>query len=154
MTLIRRSFTALAVASFAMPTVAATEPRWFNAGDDLATSGGDVVAYFSLGNEDGVMGSDAHSTQHKDTIFHFANIENLATFKADPDKYASCFGVYCAFAMFKGYFAPGDPDAWTVQEGALYLNVSKKIRARCALCRASHIASGDTNWMTHFPGGR
>ena len=63
MTLIRRSFTALAVASFAMPTVAATEPRRFNAGDDLATSGGDVVAYFSLGSEDGVMGSDAHSTK-------------------------------------------------------------------------------------------
>ena len=74
MTLTRRSFTALAVASFAMPAFAATEPRWFNAGDDLATSGRDVVAYFSLGNEDGVMGSDAHSTEHKGTIFHFANM--------------------------------------------------------------------------------
>ena len=54
-------FYSLAVASFAMPAFAATEPRWFNAGDDLATSGRDVVAYFSLGNEDGVMGSDAQS---------------------------------------------------------------------------------------------
>ena len=147
-------FYSLAVASFAMPAFAATEPRWFNAGDDLATSGRDVVAYFSLGNEDGVMGSDAHSTEHKGTIFHFANAENLATFKADPDKYAPRFGGYCAFAMSKGYFAPGDPDAWTVHEGALYLNVSKAIRARWALRRASHIASGDTNWMTHFPGER
>jgi len=100
MMLTRRAFTALAVASFTMPAAAATEPRWFNADDDLATSGRDVVAYFSLGSEDGVMGSDAHSTDHKDTIFHFANIENLATFKVDSDKYASCFGGYCAFAIF------------------------------------------------------
>jgi hypothetical protein len=56
--------------------------------------------------------------------------------------------------MSSGYFAPGDPDAWTVHDGALYLNVSKTIRARWALRRSSHIASGDKNWMTHFPGER
>jgi YHS domain-containing protein len=154
MTLTRRSFTALALASFAMPAFAATEPRWYSDGGDLAAGGRDVVAYFGLKSGDGVKGSAAHSTTHKGITFHFANAENLATFQADPDKYAPRFGGYCAFAMSSGYFAPGDPDAWTVHDGALYLNVSKTIRARWALRRSSHIASGDKNWMTHFPDER
>jgi len=115
MTLTRRSFTALALASVAMPAFAATEPRWYNDGGDLAASGRDVVAYFGLSRGDGVMGSEEFATMHKGTTFHFANAENLATFQGDPDKY---------------------------------------IRARWALRRASHIASGDKNWMTHFPGER
>ena len=154
MTLTRRSFTALVAASFAMPAFAATEPRWYNDGGDLAASGRDVVAYFGLRSGDGVKGSAEFSTMHKGTTFHFASAENLATFLGDPDKYAPRFGGYCAFAMSNGYFAPVDPDAWSVHEGALYLNVSKTIRARWALRRASHIASGDKNWMTHFPGER
>jgi len=154
MSLTRRSFTALVAASFAMPAFAATEPRWYNNGSDLAASGRDVVAYFSLGSGDGVLGSAEFATEHKGTTFHFANAENLATFLTDPDKYAPRFGGYCAFAMSSGYFASGDPDAWTVHEDALYLNVSKTIRARWALRRASHIASGDEKWMGYFPGER
>ena len=154
MNLSRRSFTLLVASSFAMPAFAASEPRWFNDGGDLAAGGRDVVAYFSLDSGDGIKGSAEFMAEHKGIIFHFANAENLATFQSDPDKYAPRFGGYCAFAMSKGYFAPGDPNAWTVHEGALYLNVSKTIRARWALRRASHIASGDKNWMTHFPGER
>ena len=154
MNLSRRSFTLLVASSFAMPAFAASEPRWFNDGGDLAAGGRDVVAYFSLESGDGIKGSAEFMAEHKGTTFHFANAENLATFQSDPDKYAPRFGGYCAFAMSKGYFAPGDPNAWTVHEGALYLNVSKTIRARWALRRASHIASGDKNWMTHFPGER
>ena len=93
-------------------------------------------------------------TTHKGTTFHFANAENLATFQSDPDKYAPRFGGYCAFAMSKDYFASGDPDAWTVHDGALYLNVSKTIRARWALRRAANIVDGDGHWMGFFPGER
>jgi len=82
MTLTRRSFTALALASVAR----------------------DVVAYFGLSRGDGVMGSEEFATMHKGTTFHFANAENLATFQGDPDKYAPRFGGYCAFAMSSGYF--------------------------------------------------
>lgn len=154
MKLTRRSFAILAVSSLAMPAFAAVEPRWFNAGEDLAASGRDVVAYFGLSGGDGVLGSAEHMTTHKGTTFHFANAENLATFQSDPDKYAPRFGGYCAFAMSKGYFASGDPDAWTVHDGALYLNVSKTIRARWALRRAANIVDGDGHWMGFFPGER
>ncbi len=152
MTLTRRSFAMLAISSLAMPAFAADEPRWFNDGSDLAASGRDVVAYFTLGSGDGVMGDAAFKAMHKGATFHFASAENLATFEADPDKYAPRFGGYCAFAMSRGYFAPGDPDAWTVHDGALYLNVSKTIRARWALRREANIEAGDKNWMGFFPG--
>ena len=152
MSLTRRSFVTLAVASFALPAFAATEPRWFNNGKDLAASGRDVVAYFGLKNGDGVLGSAEFKAMHKGTTFHFASADNLATFQGDPDKYAPRFGGYCAFAMSKGYFAPGDPDAWTVHDGALYLNVSKTIRARWALRRAANIKAGNGHWDGFFPG--
>lgn len=150
----RRSFILLAGASLAMPAFAASEPRWYNDGGDLAASGRDVVAYFSLSSGDGIKGSAEFSAMHKGTTFHFANAENLATFQSDPDAYAPRFGGYCAFAMSRGYFAPGDADAWTVHDGALYLNVSKAIRARWALRRAANITAGDKNWMGYFPGER
>ena len=137
-----------------MPAFAASEPRWYDNGDDLAASGRDVVAYFSLGSGDGVLGSAEFMAEHKGTTFHFANAENLATFLGDPDTYAPRFGGYCAFAMSKGYFASADPDAWTVHEGALYLNFSKTVRARWALRRDSRIEAGDKNWMGHYPGER
>ncbi|MEN8891580.1 YHS domain-containing (seleno)protein [Planktotalea arctica] len=150
----RRKIIALGIATVAMPAFASTEPRWYDTGSGLAASGRDVVAYFSLSGGDGVMGSDAFSVMHKGTMFHFANAENLTTFSADPDKYAPHYGGYCAFAMSRGYFASGDPDAWSVHEGALYLNVSKAIRARWALRRAANIEAGDENWQGFFPGER
>ncbi|MGH1576138.1 YHS domain-containing (seleno)protein [Planktotalea sp.] len=154
MNLSRRSFALLAASSFALPAFAASEPRWYNNGSDLAASGRDVVAYFSLDSGDSVMGSAEFMVEHKGITFHFANAENLATFQGDPDKYAPRFGGYCAFAMSRGYFAPGDPDAWTVHDGALYLNVSKTIRARWALRRAANIEAGNGHWEGYFPSER
>lgn len=152
MTFNRRHFLALSAAGFAMPAFAASEPRWYDTGTGLAASGRDVVAYFSLEGGDGVVGSKEFSAMHKGTMFHFASAENLATFEGDPDKYAPRYGGYCAFAMSRGYFASGDPDAWTVHEGALYLNVSKTIRARWALRRAANIEAGNGHWDGFFPG--
>lgn len=84
MTLTRRSFITLAVASFAtslaMPAFATTEPRWYSKGDNLVAGGRDVVAYFSLDSGDGVLGSDAFMAEHKGSVFHFSNAESLATF--------------------------------------------------------------------------
>ena len=150
----RRHVLTLFASIVAMPAFATTESRWYDTGKGLAASGRDVVAYFSLSGGDGVMGSKEFSAMHKGTMFHFAIGENLATFQSDPDKYAPHYGGYCAFAMSRGYFAPGDPDAWTVHDGALYLNVSKTIRARWALRRAANIVDGDKNWAGYFPGER
>lgn len=154
MSLSRRSFTLLAVSSLALPAFAASEPRWYTDGRNIAASGRDVVAYFGLNGGDGVIGDAAFAALHKGTTFHFANAENLAAFQSDPDKYAPRFGGYCAFAMSRGYFAPGDPDAWSVHDGALYLNVSKTIRARWALRREANIEAGNDHWAGFFPGER
>ena len=146
MNLSRRSFTLLVASSFAMPAFAASEARWFNDGGDLAAGGRDVVAYFSLDSGDGIKGSAEFMAEHKGTTFHFANAENLATFQSDPDKYAPRFGGYCAFAMSKGYFAPGDPNAWTVFEDKLYLNFSTDVRAIWQQDKPGNIAKANANW--------
>lgn len=128
-------------------------PRWYDAGAGLAASGRDVVAYFDLGSrEDGVMGTPEFSAEYKGITFHFADAQNLATFQNDPIKFAPRFGGHCAFAMSRNYFASGDPDAWTVHEDALYLNVSKTIRARWLLRRSANITSGRENWSNYYPG--
>lgn len=156
MMLSRRTLMLSAAATVALPlpAFAADGPRWYDAGQGLAASGRDVVAYFSLSSKraDGVLGSADFSTMHKGTTFQFASAENLATFQSNPDKYAPRYGGHCAFAMSRNYFASGDPDAWTIHEGALFLNVSKLIRTRWALNITSNVASGNTNWNGHYPG--
>ena len=146
MTLTRRSFTALVVARFALPAFAASEPRWFNAGDDLAASGRDVVAYFNLSGGDGVLGRSEFMMKHKGTTLHFANAENLATFQADPDKYAPRFGGYCAYAVSKGGTATTQPDTWTIHEGKLYLNFNLTVRDIWRQDISGNVAKADANW--------
>lgn len=154
MTFSRRAFIASTAAlAVPLPAFAAPGPRWYDAGEGLAASGRDVVEYFNLASRaDGVMGSTDHKAVHKGITFHFANAENLATFQSNPDAYAPRFGGHCAFAMARGYFASGDPDAWTVHEGELFLNVSKIIRARWLISKQSEIANGKENWSGFYPG--
>jgi len=154
MTFSRRAFIASTAAlALPLPALAAPGPRWYDAGSGLAASGRDVVAYFNLSSRaDGVMGSAEHMAVHKGITFHFKDAANLARFEADPDAYTPRFGGHCAFAMARGYFASGDPDAWTVHEGELFLNVSKIIRTRWLISKRSEIANGKENWSGFYPG--
>lgn len=151
----RRTLLITSAAALATPSLlsAAPGPRWYDAGAGLAASGRDVVEYFALSSRaDGVMGAPEFSATHKGITFHFKDAANLATFEANPDQYVPRFGGHCAFAMARGYFASGDPDAWTVHEGELFLNVSKIIRARWLLAKQREIANGKTNWEGFYPG--
>lgn len=155
MILTRRHFVTAAAASLLIPHAshAAPGPRWYDEGQGLAASGRDVVAYFSLSSRaNGVVGSSDYTTTYKDIRFQFSNAENLETFLADPEKYIPRFGGHCAYAMARGYFASGDPDAWTVHDGELFLNVSKLIRARWLITKNSEIANGKKNWEGFYPG--
>jgi YHS domain-containing protein len=152
----RRSFTLLAASNLAMPAFAATEPRWYNNGSDLAASGRDVVAYFSLVHEDdfGIVGTPEYQTTYKEADFQFSSAGNLAKFESYPEKYAPRFGGYCAFAMSLNAFANADPDAWTVADGALYLNYSRVVRSRWREDILGNAKAGENNWAGYFPGER
>lgn len=92
----------------------------------VGIGGYDAVAYFSIG--EAVKGDRQFVTSYKGASWHFASQENLNAFMADPTQYEPQYGGYCAYAASKGALAKGDPEAWTIYEGKLYLNFSKSVR--------------------------
>ncbi len=110
----------------------------------VAIEGYDPVAYFTEGKP--VKGNKKHSLEYEGANWRFASAENRALFEADPQKYAPQYGGYCAWAVSQGYTAGIEPEAWTIHEGKLYLNYSKKVRAQWLEKRDALIEAGDENW--------
>lgn len=141
-------FAALAVSvsglAFAAPAHADKAPIYTGTFSSEAVQGHDPVAYFTEGKP--VKGKSEFSTQYQGAEFKFASAENLAAFKADPEKYAPQYGGYCAWAVAEGKTAKGDADNWTIVDGKLYLNYNKKIQDRWEQDRANFIDMADTNW--------
>ncbi len=121
----------------------ASEPETFQV-DGLAIHGYDPVAYFI--EDKPVPGSDEHTIDYNGATWRFSTAMNLATFEGDPEKYAPRFGGYCAWAASQGYVAPIVPEAWTVHEGRLYLNYSRRVRRRWSRDIDANIAKGEANW--------
>ena len=109
-----------------------------------AIRGYDPVAYFTEGRP--VKGRKAHRAEWMDATWSFASEENRKRFEADPEKYAPRYGGYCAWAVSRGYTASIDPDAWSIVDGALYLNYSLGVRAQWSQDATGNIAKGDANW--------
>jgi YHS domain-containing protein len=112
--------------------------------DEAAVGGYDAVAYFKSGKP--VEGSKSFEHTYKGATWRFANADNLAAFKAEPDKYAPQYGGYCAWAASQGYTAKGDPKAWKIVNGKLYLNYNLDIQKKWEADIPGFIAKGDTNW--------
>ena len=109
-----------------------------------ALSGWDAVSYFAKSGP--IAGKPEHSTKWKGASWQFSSAENLELFKAAPEKYAPQFGGYCAYAAAKGSTAPGDPEAWTVHNDKLYINLSTSIRKLWLKDTEGNISKADANW--------
>ena len=94
----------------------------------VAVGGYDPVAYFTDGKP--IAGKPEITLLHDGAIWRFANEANRDAFKAEPAKHAPQYGGYCAWAVANGYTAKGDPKAWTVAGGKLYLNYNTRARDR------------------------
>lgn len=110
----------------------------------LAIRGYDPVAYFTTGAP--AKGDSANTTMWDGAEWRFATAANKALFDADPQAYAPQYGGYCAFAVANNYTASTDPDAWSIENGKLYLNYSRSVRARWLEDVPGNIAKGDANW--------
>ena len=75
-----------------------------------------------------MKGKRAHRVEWKGATWSFASAGNKELFEGDPEKYAPKYGGYCAWAVSQGYTASIDPDAWSLVDGALYLNYSLGVR--------------------------
>ena len=141
--------TILALAAF-LPAALAAAPAFAGKAeiftglvDGVGAGGYDAVSFFT-GTP--VEGSKEFSTKWKDAEWRFANAANRDTFTASPEKYAPQYGGYCAFALSKGALAKGDPKAWTVNEGKLYLNYSEAVRENWRSDIPGNVASANGNW--------
>ncbi len=110
----------------------------------VAVGGYDPVAYFTGGKP--ARGDKAITLEHNGAVWRFASNENRDAFKADPAKYAPQYGGYCAWAVSQGYTAKGDPNAWKVVDGRLYLNYNKNVQATWAKNIPGNVKKADANW--------
>jgi len=110
----------------------------------VAVGGYDPVAYFTDGKP--VPGRADITLQHAGATWRFASAENRAQFAADPAKYAPQYGGHCAWAVAQGYTAKGDPSAWKIIGGKLYLNYNADIQKRWEGQAAANISKADGHW--------
>ncbi len=135
---------AMAVAVFA-PSARAAEPEIFTGlVPGVAVGGYDPVAYFKEGSAKD--GSDAFTTEWQGAMWRFSSAENLAAFQQTPQSFAPQYGGYCAYAVSKGATAKGEPLAWTIADGKLYLNYSEDVRSLWRQDIPGNIAKADGNW--------
>jgi len=122
------------------------------ASDGLALRGYDTVAYFQEGQA--VKGGQEFTHEWQGGKWHFVSAANRDLFASDPQKYAPQYGGYCSWAVSHGYTANGDPEAWKIVEGRLYLNYNQKVKERWEQDAPNLIKKGDENWpefLKHKP---
>ena len=110
----------------------------------VAVDGYDVVAYFD--EKTARKGSPELAAEHRGATYYFVSAVNRAAFVADPEKYLPQFGGNCAWAASNGYKAEGDPEAWSIVDGKLYLNYSKGVRSKWEKDATANISRADANW--------
>lgn len=109
-----------------------------------AIDGFDPVAYHTEGKP--VEGSGAFTHDWGGATWRFASAENRDLFATDPEKYAPAYGGYCAYGVSQGYLVDIDPDAWSIVEGKLYLNVNKDIQRTWEQDISGYVALADKKW--------
>ena len=122
----------------------ATAETEVNIVEGYAVHGYDVVAYFTQGKP--VAGDDRFTAQYEGATYRFASAEHRDSFIADPAQYAPQYGGYCAFGTAMGRKFDGDPNAWAVVDGKLYLNLNKNIQARWKKDVPGFIRGAENNW--------
>lgn len=110
----------------------------------LALNGYDTVAYFQEGKA--VEGIGEFSHEYMGAKWLFSNPGNRDLFSKAPQKYAPQYGGYCSWAVGHGYTANGDPRAWKIVNGKLYLNYNEDVKKRWEKEEESLIQKGDDYW--------
>ena len=126
--------------------LASESPVYTGLLSNTGAGGYDTVSYFETGQP--TKGSNEYTTQYQGATWRFANAENLARFKENPERFAPVYGGYCAWAISQGYLAKGDPKHWSIREGRLYLNYNQSIQDQWLEDPDGFIRQADANWPT------
>lgn len=129
---------------FASLGFAASGAEDVNIVEGYAVHGYDVVAYFTEGQP--TIGEDLYTAEYNGAMYRFASAENRNLFTASPARYAPQYGGYCAFGTAFGRKFDGDPTAWRILDGKLYLNLNKNVQARFLKDPEGFIRGANNNW--------
>jgi YHS domain-containing protein len=111
----------------------------------VAAQGYDVVGYFT--DNKPVKGSGDHVARINGLDYLFASDEHKKAFLANPDKYMPQYGGWCAFGTSVGKKIPGDPLAWAIVNGKLYLNLNDRVQKIWSKDMQGYITRADANWL-------
>ena len=118
----------------------------------VALSGYDTVSYFQLNASDSPKkGKVKFQHEWMGVKWNFSSEKNLEKFKKDPNAFAPLYLGYCAYAAANNYIYEGDPFAWTVHEGKLYLNANSSVRSSWLKKRDQYIEQANKNWPSLNP---
>ena len=141
----RRALAMLALGALLGPAIArASKPPRLHAPDGVALGGHDAVAYMADGMP--AAGEARFATEWGGARWLFRSAEHRAAFLDMPDRYAPQYGGHCAWAMARGYLAPGDPLQWRVVAGRLFVNYDAAVHRRWLRDMPGFIAAADRNW--------
>lgn len=90
-----------------------------------AIDGYDPVSYFTEGRAE--RGFPIITAKWNGAVWRFTSEAHRDAFVADPEKYAPQYGGFCALGMAHGGDVPTDPEAWTIWNDKLYLNMIKEV---------------------------
>ncbi|MBV8450652.1 MAG: YHS domain protein [Deltaproteobacteria bacterium] len=118
----------------------------------IAIKGYDTVAYFTDGKA--VKGSSQFEYVYDDARWRFSNAAHREMFMADPERYMPQFGAYCSACLAMNACAavfpdhPGDPEAWTIVDGKLYMfgAKNKKVIDAWIANFAANIRQASAHW--------
>ncbi len=141
------AFAIVALCGAAVPvSAAAVDPgQHVNVkGGGVALHGYDPVAY--LERRAAVRGSPAYTATYQGVRYQFADAGDKAKFEMSPARYVPAYGGFCAYGVAQGFKVDVDPEAFSVVNDRLYLNVSKSIRTKWQKDVPGYIRKADGKW--------
>jgi YHS domain-containing protein len=107
--------------------------------------GCDAVAFFKQGKP--VKGNPGIGSTYQGATYLFASTADKSDFDREPVKYAPQYGGFCAYGVANGVMTGiGDPDAFVVYKGKLYLAGNQAALSGFMSNIDSNIDKADTNW--------
>lgn len=110
----------------------------------VAIKGYDPVAYFTASTP--TKGDPSIAAVYGGATYHFANTEHKEMFEREPSKYAPQFGGYCAYAASINKVSPIDPQYWSIEDGRLLLQHTKRAYDLFYENPGENLANADRNW--------
>ena len=116
----------------------------FNAHEDrLILDGYDVVSYHL---QSPLVGSAKFQAEYDGATYYFVNEINKTAFLNNPELFKPQYGAFCAYGMAHGNLYKVDPQAWTMVEGKLYLNINKSVQETWRKDTGHYIPLADDQW--------